>query len=184
MTIFVEKGKMEINQFYEQLLSLPEIQIEKVNVTEKRIEIHCQSSQGNSQCPQCLKYNTQVNQYYRRQIRDLDISGRQVWLELKERQFICPSCNRFYLERFSWVQPGKSYTNRQAKWIFELCAKQPFTQGAALVDLSHKTVERLYFEQARQEVDLPARYAQVSDWELMRLLIGKASIPTAVCSLT
>ena len=57
--------------------------------------------------------------------------------------------------------PGKSYTRRQAKWIFELCAKQPFTEVAALVNLSHKTVERLYCQMAEETIDLPCRYGQV-----------------------
>ncbi len=63
--------------------------------------------------------------------------------------------------------PGKTYTRRQAKWIFEMCAKQPFTGGrppaqvAALVGLSHKTVERLYYDLAEQQIDLAGRYARV-----------------------
>ena len=40
-------------------------------------------------------------------------------------------------------------------------AKQPFTEVAALVGLSHKTVERLYYDSAEQHIDLPARYARV-----------------------
>lgn len=51
------------------------------------------------------------------------------------------------------------HTRRPAKWIFELCAKQP--EGAALVNLSHKTVEWLYYQMACEQINLPQRYAQV-----------------------
>lgn len=60
-----------------------------------------------------------------------------------------------------WIMPGKSYTRRQAKWVFEMCAKQPFTEVGALINMSHKTVERLYYHEVEARVDLPGRYAKV-----------------------
>lgn len=42
-----------------------------------------------------------------------------------------------------------------------MCKQQAFTQVGALINLSYKTVERLFYEQAKQEINLPKRYAQV-----------------------
>ena len=55
----------------------------------------------------------------------------------------------------------RSFTHRQAKWIFECCARQPFTEVGALLDVNAKTVERLYYQHVHAELDLPARYAAV-----------------------
>ena len=72
-------------------------------------------------CPHCLRSTAQVNraanrQYTQREVRDLDISGRQVWLVVQVRQFFCPDCERYFTERPSFADPGKSHTHRQAKW--------------------------------------------------------------------
>ena len=89
------------------------------------------------------------------------LPGKEVWLQLRLPQFVCPRCERYFMATPDWIMPGKSYTRRQAKWIFELCAKQPFTEVAALVNLSHKTVERLYYSWAQDRVNLAERYRRV-----------------------
>ena len=53
------------------------------------------------------------------------------------------------------------YTKRQSKWIFEMCKKQSFLQAAGLLDMCHKTVERLFYSTAKQVINLPERYAKV-----------------------
>jgi len=100
-------------------------------------------------------------QYDTRKVQDLKISAREVWLHLRVSQFVCPTCNRYFLDIPKWIMPSKSYTKRQAKWIFELCKQQAFTQVGALVNLSNKTVERLFYEMAEKLINLPKRYAQV-----------------------
>lgn len=147
--------------FYEQLLSLPEIKIDRVETHSRRIDIYCHSESGFAICPLCQKPTSEVNQSYTREIRDLDISGKEVWLHLNERQFVCIPCNRYFMEDFDWVDPQKSYTKRQAKWIFDLCAKQPFSEVGALVNMCSKTVERLYYNEAEKQINLKERYAQV-----------------------
>ena len=42
-----------------------------------------------------------------------------------------------------------------------MCAKQAFTQVAALANMGVKTVERLFYAVAEKVVDLPQRYIQV-----------------------
>ena len=53
------------------------------------------------------------------------------------------------------------FVNVQAKWVVECCARQPFTEVGALLDISPKTVERLYYNHVQTHLHLPARYAQV-----------------------
>ena len=108
-------------EIYEDLLSLPGLKIERVERGNRRIEIYGQVDEGAQKCPNCLEPTTLVNQYTERLIRDLDISGRQVWLHLKIKQFQCISCRRFFSQKISWADSSKSYTKRQAKWIFEMC---------------------------------------------------------------
>lgn len=152
---------MQETDFYQRLLSLPDLVVDRVESSASRITLHCHTTTSQQSCPHCLRPTSHLNQYTRRQVRDLDMSGRQVWLEVRVRQFFCPDCERYFSEELGFADSGKSFTHRQAKWIFECCARQPFTEVGALLDVNAKTVERLYYQHVRCELDLPARYAAV-----------------------
>ena len=150
----------ELN-FYEKLLGLPDLRITAVEETATKIILHGRCLQTTALCPVCLQPTGQINQLDVCKFRDLSISGREVWLHLAIPQFYCLTCHRYFFDHPAWVMPGKSYTRRQAKWIFEMCEKQAFTQVAALSNMGIKTVERLFYAFAEQVVNLPQRYAQV-----------------------
>jgi|AntAceMinimDraft_5_1070358.scaffolds.fasta_scaffold32908_4 transposase len=157
---------MQETDFYQLLLSLPELVVDRVELSTRRITMHCHISTSQRNCPNCLHPTAQVNQYTHREVRDLDISGRQVWLVMQVRQFFCPDCDRYFTERLSFADPGKSHTHRQEngvarRWIFNCCAKQPFTEAGALLGVNAKTVERIYYQHVIARLDLPARYAAV-----------------------
>lgn len=88
-------------EIYEELLSLPGLKIARVERGDRRIEIHGEVDEGAQRCPNCLESTALVNQYTERSIRDLDISGRQVWLRLKIKQYQCISCSRLFSQRIS-----------------------------------------------------------------------------------
>lgn len=152
---------MNETQFYQDLLALPGLNVTAVETTEQRIIVHGHLDAEATPCPVCEEPTAIVNQYDTRKVQDLSISGKEVWLHLRIPQLVCSSCGRYFNVPPDWIMPGKSYTRRQAKWVFELCAKQPFTEVAALVNLSHKTVERLYYQVAQEKIDLESRYASV-----------------------
>lgn len=141
-----------MENLYEELLRLPNLKVNMVLSTDKKIEIHCEVSEDGT-CPSCGLLNKQVNQIYERKVRDLDISGRQVWLHLSVKQYECEDCGRTHSQSFEFVEKGKSYTKRQAKWIFMMCKKQSHTEVGALLDINSKTVENIFYAQAQAEID-------------------------------
>ena len=135
---------------YEVLLNVPNLKVEQVAISSKQLDIYCKMVLDIGQvCPSCKCKNTLKTPKYRRKVRDLDISGRHVYLYLQVHQYLC-ECGRRYIESFDFVEGGKSYTQRQAKWIFELIAQQSHTQVGSLVDISHKTVERICYAQIEE----------------------------------
>lgn len=152
---------MTQEKFYEDILGLPDLSVESIEKTESKLVLNCKLKMESGTCPNCLEPTAKVNQYELRKVQDLKISNREVWLHVKIPQFVCPTCNRYFFEHPDWMLAGKSYTERQSKWIFELCRHQCFTEVGALVNRSHKTVERLYYEEAKRSINLPLRYAQV-----------------------
>jgi transposase len=148
---------------YETLLRLPNLTVSGVTIQTRIIEVDCsvKDNEAGCKCPNCLKETTSVNQTTTRRIRDLDISGRQVWLNLTVRQYYCSDCNRHFQEELDFVDPGNSYTHRQAKYIYLLSKHQNYSAVGAIVDMNSKTVERIVLEECRRVVDLDKRYTQV-----------------------
>jgi len=137
-------------EFYEMLLNIKDLKIEQVVIEDGSIHIHCKICCEDSQpCPLCTCEVSKKTPKYRRKIRDLDISGRKVFLHLQVHQFLC-DCGRTFSEEFEFVQSGKSYTKRQGKWIVELSGQQSHTRVGALVDMSHKTVERICYRSTQK----------------------------------
>ena len=84
----------------------------------KSIHVYCKMEEVEAkECPKCKKLVSRKCPKYRREIRDLDISGRQVFLHLQVRQYTC-DCGRTFREQFDFVSSGKSYTKNGLKIHF------------------------------------------------------------------
>lgn len=145
-------------EIYSALLNIENLKVERVEYEVKELHIYCYiESDTGQRCPSCNKIVSQKTTKYRREIRDLDISGRKVILHLQVHQYSC-DCGRTFSESFDFVDPNKGHTKRQAKWIFMLSSKQSHLQVAALTDTNHKSVERICYNQIeKREVD----YSQI-----------------------
>ena len=152
---------MEKITFYEELLNLPSVEILDIKVDTKIITIECQVKHLGDICPNCGQTSTTVNQYDHRTIRDLNMGIRHVHLLVKMRQFYCKSCNRYYTETLDFADLNKEYTHRQSDYMFILARKQCYTEVAAIVDVSPKTVERIVLDICQKMIDIPKRYRQV-----------------------
>jgi transposase len=148
-------------EIYEDLLNLTSVKITDVKIESKVITIECQVKTVSEDCPNCQQTSNTVNQYYYRTLRDLNMGIRHVHLHVKMRQFYCQSCNRYYSEILDFADLNKEHTHRQTDYMFCLARKQSYTEVAAIVDISPKTVERLVLSQCEKIIDLPSRYAQV-----------------------
>ena len=107
---------------------------------------------GEALCPSCLRPTKEVKKYYHRTIRDLSIVGREVYLHLEERQFYCFDCNRYFSERFSFVDPNRTTTDRYEAYLYERCEKSSFSQVAVLENLSWQVVQLIYMRQAGRQL--------------------------------
>ncbi|MBL7814303.1 MAG: ISL3 family transposase [Saprospiraceae bacterium] len=133
---------------YELLLNLPELKVERVELENKTIRIYCHHLNTSGMCPVCQKRSIKVNQYTTHIVRDLNISGREVYLHLRLKQYEC-TCGRYFIDIPDFIEPNKSHTKRQSKWIFELSIKQPLSEVGALTNTHSKTVERIFYEHSQ-----------------------------------
>jgi len=92
---------------YNMLLNIPNLAVEQVEFRKNVIHIFCKITKIEGElCPSCRKLVSTKTPKYRRQIRDLDISGRKVILHLQVHQYLC-ECGRRFSETFDLVSSGK-----------------------------------------------------------------------------
>ena len=147
--------------FYTALLGLPHLTLTGVEVAATTIEIRCTLTGTQTLCPQCGVVCTVVNDRNTRRVRDLNISEREVYLLVEVRQFRCPTCGSCPTERLPFADANKSYTHRQARYVFSLARKQACSEVAAVVNMQARTVERLVLHEGSLALQLPERYAAV-----------------------
>lgn len=141
----------------EQLLALPELEITSVEIEERRMTIHCESRFGEALCPSCLKPTKEVRRVYHRRIRDLSITGREVYLDLEVRQFYCIECDRYFSERFSFVDAHRSYTRRYEDYISFRCQGMTIRQVSLQENLLWDVVDDIFTRKANKDIRMPAR---------------------------
>src|SRR5512147_41614 len=142
-----------ITTVFEQILGFKEICVDQVELQEKRINIYCSSTLKESLCPTCLKKRQQVNQTYQRPIRDLSITGKEVYLYLTQRQFYCPDCDRYFTERFSFVESSKTMTKRYEKYVYELCKNTTLQKVSAQENIVWNTLDDIFKRYSEKELN-------------------------------
>lgn len=149
---------------YETLLGIFGLQVTNTSLSKQRIDIYCrvENDVTNNECPNCGEACNTINQYTTRKMRDLDISGREVWLHVETRQWYCRDCNRYFQEQLWFADLGKSYTRRMAAHVYQLARSQCYTAVGGVVNMCAKTVERIVLAESERLADLTTRYAQVT----------------------
>jgi transposase len=137
---------------YDVLLQLSGLTITGVNIDTEAVNIFCKRGEiVGQECPKCKSIVERKTPKYIRKIRDLNISGRAVYLHLESHQYL-RECGSHFMEQFDFVEPGKSYTKRQSKWIIEMSRKQSYKEVGRLVEMNHKTVERICYRSVSKRV--------------------------------
>lgn len=147
-------------ELYEQILNLVNLKVDNVEIGKKTIHIKCHIDEKEGICPSCQKKVSQFKSYRTHTVRDLDISGREVYLIIQVKQFYCPDCGRYFTQQIPFADSNKSYTHRQSKWVFELSRKQAISEVGAIVNMHSKTVERIFYDYALPQTQ--ERYENVT----------------------
>jgi len=103
------------------------------------------------------------SQGHRRIIRDLNISDRQVWLQVDYRKVWCPRCGKTRVEHLSFCDSPRRLTNRLRRYIYDLCKIMPVSDVAEHLDLDPKTIKAVDQEFLQEEFGR-------TDYEGLRLL--------------
>lgn len=131
-----------------QLLDLPEFEV--VDVEEdraalvRRIVVLPRHDAG--VCPQCHQATSQCHQTRERTVRDLPMGRYATELVVRERQYRCPACGKFFTPRCAALQESAHATERFLERLVELTRRGDLQNSAAFFALPEKTLERWYYE--------------------------------------
>jgi transposase len=134
----------------QMILNLPDVIVTRVEIGEKCIEVYISSAYSESLCPLCMHKVSQINQIYERLIRDLPISGKEVYLHLEERQFVCKGCNRYFSEGFSFVNKHSHHTERYGRYLYEQIRISSIQEVIELEDICWKTAQEIFKKESEK----------------------------------
>ncbi len=140
-------------EVFELILGIKEIHVDRVDWQDHSLHIYCSSIFEEALCPKCLKKTQVINQTYERQFRDLPITGKAVYLHLRQRQFYCPDCHWHFNERFGFVDPKRTMTCRYERYVYECCKASTIQKISAQENLVWRTVNEICQRGARRELD-------------------------------
>lgn len=78
-----------------------------------------------------------------RHIRDLDMGGVQVWLQVAYRKVWCETCHRAKVEHLNFATASQRVTHRLARYIHGLCKVMTVKDVALHLNLDPKTVKAI-----------------------------------------
>jgi transposase len=135
-----------------QLLNLTNLKVVHYQlVGQDRINLFVEPTLDIALCPDCQQASTTVHDVSEPQmIRDLSLGERRCWLRLTPRRFECAVCQKTFVERLAWREPGRDYTVRYEQRIYKRSRKEPILQIAQDENLSEEAVQGIFNRWAKK----------------------------------
>ena len=101
-----------------KLLGLEDVIVKKVwDDGEKHIEIEL--PRRRHVCPCCKAETDQIHDYRMQKIRDISSFGKNVYLHLRKRRYVCSNCGKRFYEENSFLPRYHRMTSRKNARIIE-----------------------------------------------------------------
>ena len=128
------------------LLNLKGVSVNKISHSYESIKIFISTKPRKTKCPICGCETSKVHDYRNQIIRDLPMSGKNVYLVLRKRRYVCNCGKRFY-EKYDFLPRYYRMTNRLTAYICnELTESVSLSYVAKKSNVSLSTVIRVFDE--------------------------------------
>jgi transposase len=137
-----------------RLLDLPEMIVTglEYDAIKERLIVFCEHAWQVAVCPTCRQISAHPHDYKKRTVRDLAWSGKACYLEFAARRFYCDTCRCPFREDLEWLPRCSRLTARYRRFVFAQCQKTTLQAVSQQERLGYKTVERLYYALATEQV--------------------------------
>lgn len=110
-------------------------------------------------CSRCGQHTALIHDVTARRVRECDLIGSRLWLEVPVRRVRCARCGPT-TEHISWLAPRSRLTKAMTEFVEALLRLLPVQHVAQLVGLHWHTVRRIDYERLEREV-LPVDFSRV-----------------------
>jgi transposase len=145
------------NNTFTELLGFSEMLVTKIEIDKRKITLDIESNLAEKHCPCCLKKCNTVNQHQLREIRDLSILGREVYLRIVSRQFICKTCNRYFYEQFEFVGKNQQMSKRLEAYLYQCCHDSSFKAVAIRENILWDVLQNIFDKYSKSVVNYLAK---------------------------
>lgn len=117
------------------------------------LRLHIESTSPTHRCHRCGIRCTKAYDHGIRELRDVPISGRRVYLRVPQWRVDCPVCRAIVTEDLGLCERGQMMTRRYEQYLAKLCELLHARAVAQLENLSWSTVARIdrkYLEKRSQ----------------------------------
>ena len=109
----------------------------------RELRLHVERTGGLHRCRRCGWQTGQAYDHGVRQLRDLPLSGRPVYLFTTQWRIQCLICHAVVTEQLELCDEGQSMTRRYEQYLARLCELLPTQTVAAMEGLSWSVVARV-----------------------------------------
>lgn len=141
-----------MNLNIENLLNLPKIKIVGGGQISDFYALQVQFINEGINCPHCEKYLDVVHQIRHILVRDLSISGMEVYLKVPRRRFYCRQCQKYTTEQVTWLDSKQLLTNRYKEYIYAAVKDLTVEQVSRTEKLGSKKVQKIFNELSKIEI--------------------------------
>ena len=102
-----------------KLLGLEDIIIKKVWEDESAHHIELELPRRKHNCPCCGAETDRIHDYRKQKIKDISAFGKDVYLHLRKRRYVCDDCGKRFYEKNSFLPRYHRMTSRKNARIIE-----------------------------------------------------------------
>lgn len=127
-------------------LNLPELEVLSQTIESDSLLVKVQAISSQACCPHCQSFSQRVLKDDRwRVVQDLNALDLKVFLHLRQRRFFCPTCQKRFLERFSFLAEKARLTRRMQTHLLQQARSRSMLQTALDNKVSYRQTAYLCF---------------------------------------
>ena len=127
------------------LLGIANVFVDKIENNLSSIAIHLSTQAKEQICPCCGQTTKYIHDYRTQKIRDISFQGKETFLFLRKRRYICKACGKRFFEKYDFLPRYRHFTGRvYASVLNALREKSSFKDIGKRFGISSASVFKIF----------------------------------------
>ncbi len=124
---------------------MEDVKVINLKSSNEALDIYLETLVKSITCPNCGALTSRIHDYRTQIVRDVSILGKNTYLHVKKKRYLCACCNKRITERVSLIPKYQRTTSRLWHQIFVATSKsQTFTDIGNTFNISTTSVIRIF----------------------------------------